>query len=198
VRLADLGSGLFVPSAGNSFLVLSAGSGIGGTKFKFETLPAIGGGLFFDVEYDTSKVIVNVAGVTGDYNRNGVVDAADYVVWRDTLGGTGSGLAADGNGDLVVDNWDYGVWRAHFGQTVGSGTNSLLAPRSQLPARSAAIPEPAALWLLVIAGGLVHLRRRGSRYAVDASRCSCLLQCPIHDRNLRLPFLIGQRRRTQP
>ena len=34
----------------------------------------------------------------GDYNVDGVVDAADYVVWRDSLDETGRGLAADGTG----------------------------------------------------------------------------------------------------
>ena len=36
---------------------------------------------------------------TGDYNGNGVVDAADYVVWRKTLNSTASptGSGADGN-----------------------------------------------------------------------------------------------------
>lgn len=56
----------------------------------------------------------------GDYNQNGVVDAADYVVWRKTLGATGitpySG--ADGNGNGMVDDADYGVWRSHFGITL--------------------------------------------------------------------------------
>ena len=32
-----------------------------------------------------------------DYNGNGKIDAADYNVWRDTLGLPGTGLAADGN-----------------------------------------------------------------------------------------------------
>ena len=35
----------------------------------------------------------------GDYNQNGFVDAADYAVWRTSIGQTGVGLAADGNGD---------------------------------------------------------------------------------------------------
>jgi hypothetical protein len=52
----------------------------------------------------------------GDYNGNGVVDAADYVVWRDNLGSTESHFyQGDGSGDGVVDNADYGLWVANFG-----------------------------------------------------------------------------------
>ena len=58
----------------------------------------------------------------GDYNGNGIVDAADYTVWRDTLGST-TALAADGSGNLVVDQADYGVWKTNFGHTAG-GTGS--------------------------------------------------------------------------
>jgi hypothetical protein len=49
--------------------------------------------------------IIGVASprVPGDYNHNGIVDAADYSVWRDSLGRTGSGLAVDGNGDGMID-----------------------------------------------------------------------------------------------
>jgi CSLREA domain-containing protein len=56
----------------------------------------------------------------GDYNQNGIVDAADFTTWRDTLGRTGltpySG--ADGNGNGMIDAGDYQVWKDHFGQTV--------------------------------------------------------------------------------
>ena len=40
----------------------------------------------------------------GDFNQDGTVDAADYVVWRKDLGG------------IYTQN-DYNIWRAHFGQT---------------------------------------------------------------------------------
>ena len=61
------------------------------------------------------------AAVQGDYNANGVVDAADYTVWRDNLGSTVD-LAADGNGNGVVDQADYAVWVENFGSTApGSG-----------------------------------------------------------------------------
>jgi glucose/arabinose dehydrogenase len=46
----------------------------------------------------------------GDYNHNGVVDAADYTVWRDSFGQSGTGLAADGDGDLQIGPGDYNVW----------------------------------------------------------------------------------------
>ena len=44
----------------------------------------------------------------GDYNNDGTVDAADYVVWRDTLGST-TDLRADGNPNLVIDANDYAL-----------------------------------------------------------------------------------------
>ena len=45
----------------------------------------------------------------GDYNDDGAVGAADYVVWRNTFGQTGSGLVADGNGNGQVDPADYNI-----------------------------------------------------------------------------------------
>ncbi len=72
--------------------------------------------LFWDDLHPTATVHTALASralalfaPTGDYNFNGVVDAADYVVWRDTLGQSGVGLAADGNGDSQIDAADYGI-----------------------------------------------------------------------------------------
>ncbi len=76
----------------------------------------------------------------GDYNQNDVVDAADYGVWRDSLGQTGSGLAADGSGNNLVDTDDYNVWRSHFGQTAGSGSGA-----ANIANAGAVVPEPATL-----------------------------------------------------
>jgi len=42
-----------------------------------------------------------------------IVDAADYSVWRDSLGRTGTGLAADGNGDHAINHVDYDLWKMH-------------------------------------------------------------------------------------
>ena len=62
----------------------------------------------------------------GDFNRNGVVDAADYTIWRDTLGGIVTPYSgADGSGNGVIDQADRDVWVAHFGQLLfGSGAGN--------------------------------------------------------------------------
>jgi hypothetical protein len=57
--------------------------------------------------------------VFGDYSQNGVVDTADYIVWRKSLNQSVAPFSsADSDGDGVVDGDDYGIWRAHFGQTL--------------------------------------------------------------------------------
>jgi hypothetical protein len=57
-----------------------------------------------------------LAGVSGDYNNNGIVDAADYVLWRN-----GGPLANEGDMPGTVNDADYAFWRARFGATSGSG-----------------------------------------------------------------------------
>lgn len=51
----------------------------------------------------------------GDYNDNGVVDAADYTIWRDNFGSSVS-LPNDPTPGSV-DQGDYDVWRSNFGGT---------------------------------------------------------------------------------
>jgi hypothetical protein len=68
--------------------------------------------------------------LTGDYNLNHVVDAADYVLWRKTTGGSvpQAYSGADGDGNTVVNSNDYTVWRSRFGNTppgAGSGAQGL-------------------------------------------------------------------------
>jgi hypothetical protein len=52
------------------------------------------------------------AGVPGDYNDNGVVDAADYVVWRNG-GPLQNEVAGVSPGTVTAE--DYAAWRARFG-----------------------------------------------------------------------------------
>ena len=62
-------------------------------------------------------------GKQGDYNNNGFVDAADYVVWRKTLGEgvLNPGDGADGDESLTIDQGDYDFWRARFGLATKGG-----------------------------------------------------------------------------
>lgn len=86
---------------------------------------------------------------TGDYNGNGAIDAADYVVWRDTLNqSVAAGQGADGSANGKVDAADYDFWRARFGTT---------------PAATgvAAVPEPATALLGLLSLGLATVRRTG-------------------------------------
>jgi hypothetical protein len=79
---------------------------------------------------------------TGDYNGNKTVDAADYTVWRDTLGQTVSpkGSGADGNANGIIDNGDYTFWVNHFGTVLpGAGAGTRIA---------SAVPEPSNVALL--------------------------------------------------
>jgi hypothetical protein len=96
-----------------------------------------------------------------DYNRNGVVDAADYVVWRDTLGQSGTGLVADGNFNNQVDPADYDVWRAHFGVTATSGVSVSSRAYGSI---TAIVPEPTSrmLFVLSIAALLSSALRRSN------------------------------------
>jgi hypothetical protein len=80
------------------------------------------GPVVFDYYEIASEAVANES----DYNENGVVDAADYVVWRNSLGQTvPAGTAGDGNGDGMVTSADYDLWRADFGST---GANASLNP----------------------------------------------------------------------
>ena len=53
----------------------------------------------------------------GDYNFDGIIDAADYTLWKDTLWST-TDLRADGSGNGVVDTADYDVWKTNFGSVI--------------------------------------------------------------------------------
>lgn len=89
---------------------------------------------------EDGTLTITLAILQGDFNRDGTVDAADYVVWRDSLGDLVAtpGMGADGDGDGVVGADDLSVWRANFGR--------------RLPTPEA-VPEPSA-WVALVLGSL--------------------------------------------
>lgn len=80
----------------------------------------------------------------GDYNGDGAVDAADYTVWRDNLGG---GPDGDGTttGDLlgvpdgVVDQSDYDYWAQEYGTVIPPAATVVPEPTAGLSAAVAAM-----------------------------------------------------------
>lgn len=94
--------------------------------------------------------------LSGDYNRDGTVTAADYIVWRATLNqSVANGTAADGNWDGAITQLDYAVWRQNFGMS--SAASSMNANTA-----SAYVPEPntfSCLLFAVIAANSRRFRR---------------------------------------
>lgn len=81
---------------------------------------------------------VNVPSANGDFNGDGVVDAADYTVWRDNLGAVDE-TAIHNNGDGVgITTSDYQVWKSNFGNIYGGGGLAEAVPA----------PEPTGLLLV--------------------------------------------------
>jgi hypothetical protein len=123
----------FTPSGGQQFTILTAGT-IVNNGFELAG-PAASS---FSLIVNSTSVILQAIGLAGDYNHNGVVDAADYVVWR-------KGLAATYTQD------DYNVWRANFGATASSGSAGASPSQS-------AVPEPSNVVLVIVSAivGLIY------------------------------------------
>jgi T5SS/PEP-CTERM-associated repeat protein len=131
---------VWFPTFGDTFNVLDWTGTLSGT-FNTLQLPALPAMRRWNTSqlYTTGVISIDLL-PTGDYSKDGVVDATDYVVWRKTLGRTGLNLAADGNGDRKIDNADFNLWRAHFGETFGAGAAN--------SSSNATVPEPTLLPLM--------------------------------------------------
>ena len=146
----------FMPALGDEFELLDAFGGIFGSLFVSPaTLPDLPGDLGWELNPTQGTVVLTVvdtSNMTGDYNGDGRVDAADYTVYRDTLGNSvPNASGADGDGDGVIDEDDYQVWLANFGNEV-AGSFAL----------ATAVPEPTtgAFALTVVIAGFASTGRR--------------------------------------
>lgn len=122
--------------------------------------PVFGGTQF---PWDPPQLIITYGNtaLTGDYNQNGFVDAADYTIWRDTLGST-SDLRANGDNTgasaNVIDGADLLAWKNNFGSHNGAGSGD---------AFGMAAPEPSPLILLAVSiAALCTICRRGKSLQV--------------------------------
>jgi secreted trypsin-like serine protease len=82
-----------------------------------------------------------------DFDQDGGVDGADFLVWQGGFGIGNSLAEGDANGDRVVDADDLSVWENQFGNT----SQSVFA----------AVPEPASgvLWLGLAGLGMIRWKR---------------------------------------
>jgi hypothetical protein len=130
---STLGTGSVVP------LGVAYNNTVDAQDLMFSISIANGNGLLFRgvVEYINAP-----PALSGDYNDNGVVDAADYVLWRN-----GGPLANDPTPGLQPD--DYTFWRSRFGATSGSGRSVDGGAVS-----GTAVPEPAAGFLALVLAGI--------------------------------------------
>ncbi len=123
-----------------------------GFEFYFNKSPAS-----TDYDHSLTLYIDNVrfgtgpSGVPGDYNGNGVVDMADYVLWRN-----GGPLQNEVDTAGTVNAADYTVWRSLFGNTSGSGSGL----------GAANVPEPTGMMLLLVSAVLGFGIRKRSFYAL--------------------------------
>ena len=103
---------------------------------------------FYDNGDGIYRGFIGTPGVLGDYNGNGKVDAADYVLWR-----KGGPLQNEGDTPGTVNQADYTYWRSRYGATSGSGASL----------GSSEVPEPSTLVystvLLVMALSFRHCAR---------------------------------------
>ncbi|TWT35690.1 hypothetical protein KOR34_05840 [Posidoniimonas corsicana] len=148
--------GGFNPVLNDAFTILTATSVAGAFASEDFSLAPLGAGLAWDVVYNPTNVqvvVVEAALLPGDYNEDGVVDAADYTVWRDNVGAPAGTLANDPVGGVIGDA-QYNAWRTNYGAVAA------------IPAAAAAVPEPTAVVtasVLALMG--IALRRKDKRSA---------------------------------
>ncbi len=148
---------LFANVSGNDYRLKSGSPAVNSGTSSFAPpgdligLPRPAGG-----DYDIGAY--ELGALAGDFNRNGTVDMADYVLWRNMRGSIATRYAgADGDGNGIIDQADYAVWRAGFGATAAGAGNSV---------ESAAVPEPSALMLLCFVGLAPAARAASGRFQI--------------------------------
>lgn len=131
----------FSPTSSATFEIMKATTRTGG-PFATVNLPSPD----WSVEYTSTSVLLHFtgsAGVPGDYNGNGTVDAADYVLWRKDPTNPANGYVSDPSDG-------YNLWRTNFGNPPGAGSGL---------GENTSVPEPASLAIIGLVGAIVALAR---------------------------------------
>jgi autotransporter-associated beta strand protein len=131
-------TGLTVDGSGNITGGLTIGTGL--SAYPTAVLQQIGNNIVLTIP---------AAGLPGDFNSDGKVDAGDYATWRKNEVANSS-LPNDGGATDQATRFT--LWRANFGNPPGAGS-SLGGP--------GAVPEPASILLVVV--GIAVLSTVGTR-----------------------------------
>lgn len=111
---------------------------------------AFGGAMIADTSWDPRLIgrAQQPPALPGDYDSSRHVDAADYVVWRKTLGDSVTPYSrADGNGNGRVDASDYDVWRGYHGQNLPAAAivETAVPARGESASERADISQPHSM-----------------------------------------------------
>jgi hypothetical protein len=136
----------FTPVAGATFDLLNWGTLEG--VFSSLQLPSLGSSLAWDTSdlYSSGELSVVAVGLGGDYNDDGAVDAADYVIWR-----KGGPLLNEVDVPGAINETDYDAWQTRFGTTAPGGGGSA----------DGQVPEPGGLAMILLLAATILARRRG-------------------------------------
>jgi hypothetical protein len=140
-----------------SYTLLDYTGALGGSfgNLALGTTPA---GFNYSLVDTGSSINLNVAALATtdpDFNDDGVIDAADWVLWRKfnpTAAPLANNAMGDADADQDNDTDDYNLWRENFaepfpGSGGGNGGNS-------------AVPEPATFAMLLVGLVAAAARRR--------------------------------------
>jgi T5SS/PEP-CTERM-associated repeat protein len=146
--------GGFSSLVGQTLILITAGNVVG--AFDSILLPPVPNDLEVGLIYTSTGLSMQISsipdGIPGDYNDDGIVNAADYTVWRDHLG-SATALPNDNTPGVAAD--DYTRWKTNFGNTAGAGG---FAGQS-----SNAVPEPSILQFAVLGLAALVCRARSAR-----------------------------------
>jgi hypothetical protein len=110
-------------------------------------------GFHYNLSDDGSLISLVVSDLLpGDFNSDGSVDSADFLIWRMNEN-TAVDLPNDNGISGMIGQAHYDLWRANFGQVAGGGT--------ALPAATnAAVPELSSFALAIVVCGALGLTNR--------------------------------------
>jgi hypothetical protein len=139
----DSAGDLFIGGNGGSVNVIPHAAANALTLADKSALPWYVGTFSNFTGIDIGLAAAVAPGVSGDYNGNGKVDAADYVLWKN-----GGPLLNDPTPGVQASDYDY--WKSRFGATSGSGAGL----------GSSAVPEPASALLMLLGFAAFACKRR--------------------------------------